>query len=421
MQTSNDLILGIDLQEDYTQLTYYHASVKEPVTLGLAPGRGKLPGALYVDGNRKWGFWDKEQTAAAGEVQVIDHIYAKVDRQEKITAAGREWSAEELLEQYLRQCIELVRMFRKEGSSLYVMVTVPALTGVWSGCIVSALEKIGLPRKNIYMQDHLTSFYYYAVNQKKNTWTQDAALIEYEKGEIRGYILHIDSASRPRLATVEKVSAQKLTEEMREGRPQDAWDKEKDRLFFEFLKRVFEHRNVSVSYLTGDFFSKEWAERSIQYLCYKRQAFQGQNLYSKGACYAAIERTGLIPDRGILFCGNDVVRSNLGMEVRIRGKKQYYPLVNAGINWYEAYHVCELIPDGTSNLCLVSKPVGEGEPVTHLLRLDGLKNRPNRTLRLRLTIYFTGAGCCRIEAEDLGFGQIVPSSGKTWVRNIQIA
>ena len=33
IQATNELILGIDLQEEYTQVTYYHKSVREPLTL----------------------------------------------------------------------------------------------------------------------------------------------------------------------------------------------------------------------------------------------------------------------------------------------------------------------------------------------------------------------------------------------------
>ena len=35
IQASNDLILGIELNEEYVQLTYFHPSVKEPLTLSF--------------------------------------------------------------------------------------------------------------------------------------------------------------------------------------------------------------------------------------------------------------------------------------------------------------------------------------------------------------------------------------------------
>lgn len=209
-----------------------------------------------------------------------------------------------------------------------------------------------------------------------------------------------------------------MDDSVRAGRSDQDWNREKDRLFFELLKKVFERRTVSVSYLMGDYFNKSWAERSIQYLCYKRHAFQGMNLYSKGACYAAMERAGLIGDRGILFKGRDMITVNLGMEMRIRGKESYYTLIEAGINWYEAHHVCEFIPDNEWEIRLVSKGLAEGDVVVHSMRLPHMPARPNRASKLRMTVYFSSPTHCHVEIEDLGFGEMYKPSGLVWKREI---
>ena len=44
IQASNELILGIELNEEYAQLTYFHPSVKEPLTLSFEPD-GTAPGS----------------------------------------------------------------------------------------------------------------------------------------------------------------------------------------------------------------------------------------------------------------------------------------------------------------------------------------------------------------------------------------
>ena len=65
---------------------------------------------------------------------------------------------------------------------------------------------IGVTRKNIYLQDYLSSFFYYIVNQKKELWNGDVALLEYEAPEMIGYVLHIDHTKTPALVTVEKAA-----------------------------------------------------------------------------------------------------------------------------------------------------------------------------------------------------------------------
>jgi hypothetical protein len=244
------------------------------------------------------------------------------------------------------------------------------------------------------------------------------ALLEYEDEAIVGYVLHIDRSTKPAIARIDKVARQTMGEAERADLSEAEWKKEKDRLFFELLKKVFERRTITVSYLLGDYFNKSWAERSIQYLCNKRHAFQGKNLYSKGACYAAMERAGRIEGKGILFGSRDMITVNLGMEMCIRGRESYYPLISAGVNWYEAHHVCEFILNGERQIRLISRPMAEGEQILHTMRLPGLPPRADRATRLRMTVYFTSPGTCQIEVEDLGFGAFYRSSNLVWKREI---
>lgn len=430
IQETNELVLGIELNEQYAQITYYHQSVREPMTLGASsdPDHALLPMGMRQDGKGKWHLWDGKDAPAAGESKGarpetqdryrITDLYRKIARQETILACGKSYGPKELLAIYFRLCLAKLKPAAQDVR-LSVMVTVRELDDLWSTVIVDALEENGLDRKQIYVQDFFSSFFYHTINQKKELWYQDVALLTYEEGAIVGYVLHIDRGMRPAIASVYEVARQPMGEEVRSGRSDSEWKKEKDRLFFELLKKVFERRNVSASYLMGDYFNKSWAERSIQFLCYRRHAFQGRNLYSKGACYAVMERVGLIEDHGIIFSGRDMIERNLGMEMRVRGKTSYYPLVSAGINWYEAHHVCEFIPDGEHEIRMVSQPMAEGESIVHLMRLPGLPQRPNRATRLRMTVYFSSASCCHIEVEDLGFGGLYRSSGQCWKRELR--
>ena len=76
------------------------------------------------------------------------------------------------------------------------MVTVKELTEELNALLNQALAQAGIEPDNIYLQDHLSSFFFYTVNQKKELWYQDVALLEYENQEMVGYVLHIDSSTR---------------------------------------------------------------------------------------------------------------------------------------------------------------------------------------------------------------------------------
>ena len=79
-----------------------------------------------------------------------------------------------------------------------------------------------------------------------------------------------------------------------------------------------------------------------------------------------------------------------------------------------------MIPDGEKSVTILTTPMEGGETVGHILRLDHFPERERRATRLRMTIYFTSAHRCEIEVEDLGFGQISPSSGRVWRRQVAI-
>lgn len=386
IEEKRDLILGLQLCENCAQLTYYNNTMKEPATISVD---GESESYLFPVKPEEW--------AAATE-------------REKPTGE---------LKNLFARCLDRVKMLG-EMEDIRIMVTVPALVPPLDERIPGTLEEMGIERKYIFLQDYKSSFYYYTVNQKRELWNGDVALLEYEEDTMNGYVLHVDKSTKPALVTVEKAASQRMDEAVRDGRSEEEWNRERDRLFFELLKKVFERRNVTTSYLIGDYFDRSWAERSFQYLCYHRHAFQGKNLYTKGACYGAMERMGVITLPDLLFLGEDIVHENLGMNMRIRGKEMYYPVVTAGVNWYEAHHVCDFVPDGETSITIITKPMTGGQEVNHILRLTDFPKRPNRATRLRMTLYFVSAHRCRVEVEDLGFGGFFRPSGKKWEREISL-
>ena len=422
IQATNELILGIELREAYAQLTYYHQSVREPVTTGLPddPDQILIPMALRLDASGNWHFWNGEPQSEADEPDQIriSDVFGRILRMETVSENGHVFEPADLLAVYLGQCLHRLKIL-VQGAELHVMVTVRELTECLGNVIVQALEKNGVDRRRIYLQDYLASFFYYTVNQKKELWYQDVALLEYEDGAIVGYILHIDRSTKPAIARVDKAARQPMDDSVRAGRSEQEWKKEKDRLFFELLKKVFERRTVSTSYLMGDYFNKSWAERSIGYLCYKRHAFQGRNLYSKGACYAAMERAGLVGGQNLIFGGRDMIERNISMEMRVRGKDTFYPLISAGINWYEAHHTCEFVVNHEREIRVISQPMAQGESIVHMMRLPGLPARPDRATKLRMDVYFSSPVKCHIEVEDMGFGGLYKPSGLVWKRVIE--
>lgn len=135
-----------------------------------------------------------------------------------------------------------------------------------------------------------------------------------------------------------------------------------DEKFLEIATQLCENRMVSSVYLIGEEFSQEWMKESLRYLCRGRRVFQGNNLFSKGACYSMMER--LHPSengQNHVYLGQDKLKSNIGMKVRRQGEESYQALLDAGINWYEAQNTMEFyLLEGRAVEILITSLTGKG-------------------------------------------------------------
>ena len=229
----------------------------------------------------------------------------------------------------------------------------------------------------------------------------------------------------PIVATIEDSSFDNLRIDPA-GFPKEAalYHKTCERLDDEFLtimQKVCGEKIISTVFLLGDGFRDKWAKRSLEFLCRTRRVFQGNNLFSKGASIAARER--IKPSehsKKYVFLGEDKLKSNLGMKLMKCGTEVYCALLDAGTNWYEAEVSIEIIMDPSGILNVEVTPLTGKMPKMVQLYLDGLENRPEGTTRLRISMKMNSVNEVGVKVQDLGFGELFPSSGKTWEQIIEL-
>ena len=103
----------------------------------------------------------------------------------------------------------------------------------------------------------------------------------------------------------------------------------------------------------------------------------------------------------------------------IYGTPAYYSLISAGVNWYEAMGDCELILDDVDYLTFVVSNMENTKKERYSMPLPNLPKRPPKATRLHLHLEFEAANRCRIDVEDMGFGEMYPGSGLVWHEMIQ--
>ena len=187
------------------------------------------------------------------------------------------------------------------------------------------------------------------------------------------------------------------------------------------VKKELDGRIVSTAFLVGDGFKENWMGESLRLLCRNRRVFQGNNLYSKGACSGALEK--LDPSRegrNYIYLGQDKLKSNVGMKVLRRGEEAYFAVLDGGVSWYEAFADFEVILESGNTVEFQVTPL-TGEPATEReIVLEGLPERPKNTSRLKVHVEMSAPDRVTVTIEDMGFGEIFPSSGKGWTSTILV-
>ena len=102
------------------------------------------------------------------------------------------------------------------------------------------------------------------------------------------------------------------------------------------------------------------------------------------------------------------------MQMVVQGTETVYPVVTAGVNWYEAGTSFSCLLNGEPELVFSVSGLEGGE--TRQLRMDlsGLPARPPKASRLEVNVSFSSAHRCEVEVRDAGFGELYPASGLCW-------
>ena len=73
--------------------------------------------------------------------------------------------------------------------------------------------------------------------------------------------------------------------------------------------------------------------------------------------------------KGYRFLSDNLVMADVGMEMRVMGSPTYYPMIEAGNNWYDSKSSCEIILDDTEF------SISEGDTVFDVLVSATKKNK----------------------------------------------
>ena len=416
MTEIRNLLVGLEIGEDFSQIAFYDRRMRDAVCISTRAGKEQpaFPTSLcrlYAD--REWHFGrEAEYFAARGEGERIPNLYKVFCSEQPIVSAGERYEPWELMAVFLREALELLGVNDILGNLKGVMITTPVLDRLFARNVNRAMESL-LGRTTGYsVQDRLESFYYYCISKNLDTIRKPVCLLEMDDHAAQLHILTGNAERTPITANVRSLGRTVLA----------GPDAAKDEALLAYLKENLEESGFIATYILAESFSGERFPASARYLTERgRRAFAGSNLFVKGACFAAREKSEPGRTKNILFLSKDLIRVNIGAELLVDGERSYYPVITAGTNWYDSARSFEMIPALNDRISFRISGMEDGYEGVFSIELPGIPQRPEGAERLLVEVECPSGDECEIRVRDLGFGGLQPSSGKQWRKRIPLS
>jgi len=414
------LLVGIDLGQEFTQMNCFDFTTYEPVPIGRERGGEQvfeIPTALAVNPARGEWYWGDEAVPSEEQVIRIKYLLADVLRDDTITVGNYTVKSYQVLKRFLVKVLSVLKGYYPRERIRKLVITLADKQERLVRYLQDIALDIGLPENTLVVQNHRQSYMYYAISQPKELWVNNVGLFQLEGNRLLYSQIDIDRKTMPFIiGVVQKDLSDGLDWEglAEEGAEQISY------AFLNAAGAALHKQYVTTVYVTGKGFEREWADDALKELCTGRRVFRGQNLFTRGACYAARELSGEGKLDNCLFLDEDMIASNISLRLYKDAEVQDVLMARAGAMWNEVDASVDVIPDDEEELQITVQNVLKREARAHMLSLSGFADRENKMTRFTIRIRFGDSKTCIVTLKDNGFGEFCPGSNRVWERHITI-
>ena len=419
----DELILGFDLCNDYSQVSVYRPGEKEPVTIIFGEGEFANQVSTTVCKKRGEDKWligeDGFRAALFGEGTTVNKLIRLVMKNGTATVEGVRYTAEDLLYFFLRTTLEHTKYVTGKTKIGMLVFTLQNMDIKFMDTLIICTDRLGIEREKVHIISHTESFLYSVLNQSRDLWANTVGLFNLTEEGLHYYEMNLARGG------VRMVQARH--EFLEEGFSVDILDtpagcKLADSILLPCAERLMQKKVFSAVYLTGKGFAncQSWVTSFLKYICNKRRVFVGETMFAKGAALRAADFLREKTEYPYLFACEGCLSSSVTMDVMDKGIRKKMYLAEAGKNWYESRSSVELILDGAEPVELEVTPAGSRDSKKVLVWLDEFPARDHFTTRVEINAAFTAENILTLWIRDLGFGELYPTSGKIVKQEIRI-
>ena len=418
-----ELLLGIDICDDYSQISYFNPQTLDAENIGLTDEESScmVPTVICKEKGTDCWFIGEEayRCALYGKGTMVDKLVKLAGKKGTATIEGVKYTADELLQIFVKQILSIpsARLgIEKIGAVVFAFQN---KNSDLMDSIIQVTDELGIPRERVHMANHSETYLFYVISQKKDLWIYQSCLFDLSETGLHYYELNVIRGRKPQVVEVSH-------EELEEGFSLEiletgAGKKLGDTILTSCAERLLQKKVMTSIFLTGKGFEdSQWASGFLRFICNKRRVFAGTGLFARGAAYMAYDSIQAQSSYPYVCLCEGRLASTISMQVNHEGRERQLVLASAGSDWYEAKASASFILDNTNILEFLVTPVGNGRQTKLAIQLDEFPARPNKTTRVEVIAAFLSESKISIRVIDRGFGEFFPGTGQMIRQDFQI-
>lgn len=393
---------GLDLNWDAALISRFNTKTKEPEPVCFGKDEQELSMPVVLSRRNSDGEWLSGQealrAAARGDAVQAGDLLRRLSEDTGIAVGSETYRADFLMEEYLRR---IVSMIREPGGGRITLlaVTLPEGAAGLARTLAGIFSRLGVSREQLMFLSHTECFMRYIVNMKPELRMNDAALFECSREHFYFDRVSFSKKQEPQAVISERKD---FTDEYYGGRIDREEAERKAYWFYSMAQQQLSSRPAASVFVTGEGFSDGWAMEALKKLCEERRVFYGQNLFVRGACYAAYMQ---LNSREYIFLNENMTREDIMVKAYHDANEQYFVLSEAGSDYRCVRRTLRLILDDTDEIEFFVNHAMRREPVHEVMILDHLMQRENKTVRLELRLFYADRDTPVVQLRDIGFGK----------------
>lgn len=414
-----EFYIGMDLCADYTQLSYYDEDKKEPESIYQLNTKDTylLPNVIFYSEEAECWYIGAEASKHRFKEDgiLVENIVARVGNNETIVIGGKDLTYKDLFLLMLKGHIEeFLGRFEDASIKKLVITTFEYNKALYEAlnCLADDLE---LYEEQYEITSHANSYIHYIFNQPENLRNNSVVIFDYSVDGLDFYRMDINRKTSPMIIdVVHKAYKTQMPYAMVFGDRQVL-----DETFSRIAKDALSETYVSAIFLTGVGFLESWLKKSTAVLCAGRRVFMGQNIYAKGACYAAYSGDAAIEPDKYTIRTEDSVLIDIGV-MRGDNGTNVIPIAYGGNEWYKMKGKISVFLDDTNRIELLYKNRITKEVNREIIEIHGLPKRPDKTTKLSLEVVMYSQSEGAVIIKDEGFGNLYPTTNKIYRKDFII-